>query len=288
MGPISGVVPPMSGGAKSSPAVATSKCSEPECNVSYHGGPVVHSPRVYLVFWGPKWKTSGADYKYITSFYRGLGTSKDNWSRITTQYGDHKGHPKFSGSVLARIYMDRVKPPKTVSIDTLANLAVGVANRFKVNRANSEIVILAQSGTCYTASNLFAGSCGTFHSNGLYCGWHAATSNGVLVTNVPYQPDAGRACGVDWLKSGGNNRYEGFSVVGGHEFAETITDPKPESGWIDLNDVNISGGEIADKCAWGGEPFGLNLPKGFLSLPTGKFAVQSLWSNKQHGCRMAY
>ena len=44
-------------------------------------------------------------------------------------------------------------------------------------------------------------------------------------------------------------------MVAGHEYAESITDPFPDSGWYDSND-NVSGGEIGDKCAWGAGNWG--------------------------------
>src|SRR5262249_34795990 len=58
--------------------------------------------------------------------------------------------------------------------------------------------------------------------------------------------------------------------------------------WVDLND-SVSGGENADKCAWGGAPFGLKFPYGNVTLSTGTFAMQSLWSNGTSavgGCKM--
>src|SRR5229473_3249255 len=30
-------------------------------NLSYHGGPVIHSAHVVPIFWGPSWGTGGAD-----------------------------------------------------------------------------------------------------------------------------------------------------------------------------------------------------------------------------------
>jgi hypothetical protein len=75
--------------------------------------------------------------------------------------------------------------------------------------------------------------------------------------------------------------------VGGHEYAETITDPDPFTGWRDENDKISDGGspgEIADKCEWGGSIYGLKLAKGDVKLSTGSFAMQSLWSNAAGGC----
>jgi hypothetical protein len=67
---------------------------------------------------------------------------------------------------------------------------------------------------------------------------------------------------------GGN--YDGFSIVEGHEYAETVTDPYINA-WLDS-----SGDEIGDKCAWQG--------LFDLSVPTGAFAMQPLWSNRANAC----
>jgi hypothetical protein len=92
---------------------------------------------------------------------------------------------------------------------------------------------------------------------------------------VPYQPDAGTACGRNFINSNdsfGHGYFDGFSVVGGHEYAEAITDPFPNSGWVDS-----SGAENGDKCAWAGS-------SGDVGLGSYSFAVQPLWSNLAGGC----
>jgi hypothetical protein len=123
----------------------------------------------------------------------------------------------------------------------------------------------------------------------MYCGWHTnSVSGGETFTNLPYTLDAGPNCGENFVNSGTAGLYDGFSIVGGHEYAETITDPQPDSGWFDAND-NVSGGEIGDKCAWGGElwgPLGSD-PYGNVTLSTGSFAMQSLWSNANGACAMS-
>ena len=73
-------------------------------------------------------------------------------------------------------------------------------------------------------------------------------------------------------------------MVGGHELTETMTDQFPSTGWIDA-----SGAENADKCAWisSGQGASANI-----TLSTGTFPAQSLWSNAFNGgaggCVMSY
>ena len=104
-----------------------------------------------------------------------------------------------------------------------------------------------------------------------YCAWHSATSSSygnIAYTNLPYMTDAGRNCGANF---NGLGPYAGITIVGGHEMAETITDQFPSSGWLDS-----SGAENGDKCAWISSGQGASAD---ITLSTGTFAVQSLWSN---------
>src|SRR6516225_7559388 len=92
-GKTSGIVYPWGHrpGAAAKSAAAT--CTEPACPMSWHNGVVQHTPHVYLVFWGPNWQTDPnqeASATYLQSFFSGLGNNQaqDNWSTITSQYGD--------------------------------------------------------------------------------------------------------------------------------------------------------------------------------------------------------
>jgi serine protease len=67
------------------------------------------------------------------------------------------------------------------------------------------------------------------------------------------------------------------TIVGGHEYAETITDEYPPGGW---NDSALN--EDGDKCAWiaSGQGASQNI-----TFTTGTFAVQSTWANDFNGGR---
>ena len=140
-------------------------------------------------------------------------------------------------------------------------------------------MIASQSGTCF--SDGFAGSCGTPQPKGAYCGWHDYNGN-VPYTNLPYMLDAGQLCGENWINKGTTGLADGVSMIAGHEYAETATDPEPPNGWADNADP--WGGEIGDKCVWGGSLWGGHDAQGNVTLPAGTFAMQSLWSNKVRAC----
>jgi serine protease len=104
-----------------------------------------------------------------------------------------------------------------------------------------------------------------------WCAWHSSereTQGVVSYTDFPYQADAGWSCGAGSVNSPGT--HDGVSIVGGHEEAETQTDPQPSSGWTDN-----TGSEIADKCAW------QNLID---NSAAGGYPTQPLWDNKAGGC----
>ena len=94
----------------------------------------------------------------------------------------------------------------------------------------------------------------------------------VAYTNLPYITDAGASCGANF---NGLGPKAGITIVEGHEMAETITDQFPSSGWVDS-----SGSEIGDKCAWISSGQGASA---MITLSSGTFPVQSLWSNAFNG-----
>lgn len=304
-GTVSGIVPARGTSLKKSAALApashaataiTSACTEPDCNMPYGGGPVQHTPHVYIVFWGTKWGTSPstattAAKNYLTSFFKGLGQSSDSWSTTVKQYTDQTGHPTFGTSLLAGTYWDDHNPQKSVTIPDLVTEAAWAITWLKIADTNdADVVIATQQGTCFAASSTasgpinFAGNCGTPTASG-YCAYHDWDTNSANPNlylpwiSLPYQPDAGAYCGQGF--DGATNPDVGYSVSGGHEVAEAITDPI-DTGWIDNSDP--SGGEVADKCAWGG-PNGTD-PYGPITFATGTFTMQSLWSNATSGCVM--
>ncbi len=70
--------------------------------MTWHDGPVQHSPHVYLLLWGPDWANAGLSSEvasYLTGFFSGLGQASDSWSTITSQYKDKTGNPTFGKPV---------------------------------------------------------------------------------------------------------------------------------------------------------------------------------------------
>jgi serine protease len=227
----------------------------------YNGGPVQHQVSVYLVFWGNQWDSdSNGVQQYQTNLFNGLGTSSDSWSTVTSQYTDNSGQgPSFGGSVLGGTWVDDSAPaPANAQQTDIAAEADAAASHFGVSGPDVQIVVMSPSGT----------SPDGFPNSG-FCAWHDYDGT-VSYTNMPYVLDAGSGCGANSVA----NQLDGFSIVGGHEYAESLTDPQPSSGW-----VASDGEENGDLCAW------QNL--GTVSLSTGDFAMQPTWSNAAGGCAMS-
>jgi serine protease len=127
---------------------------------------------------------------------------------------------------------------------------------------------------------------------------------GFAYTNLPYllaiNSGGVNVCGKDAVNPAPQGDLDGFSIAGGHEIQETITDPGAEDvsgsgtsvqylgGWYDTIDADENG----DKCAWVGEnPLTAQEPvlpiagaMGDIQGNGGQtFAVQSLWSNNAAG-----
>jgi hypothetical protein len=261
--------------------------------------------KVYLVFYGSQWGTQSTDAggdvtlsgdpsgaaPYLQQLFKGLGTGGDLWSGVMTQYCDgaaagaqacpasnteHVAYP--TGGVLAGVWVDEsAASPAQATAFQLGTEAVNAAAHFGNTTAaanrDAQYVILSPAGTHPDGFNTPGGG---------FCAWHdwngdayvGVTSpyGDIAFTNMPYVTDLGASCGQNFVNAGSAGLDDGFSIVNGHEYAETITDQNPPGGWTDS-----SGEETADKCAWitpgtSGGSFDL-------TLATGTFAMQTTWAN---------
>ncbi|TVT53003.1 hypothetical protein FNH05_12330 [Amycolatopsis rhizosphaerae] len=237
-------------GAKARPMAASS-------GLQWGGGPVQHNTKVYLVFWGSQWKSDANGVQsYLTNYFAGLGNGSERWSNVMDQYTDNSGNASSGNPVLGGAWVDSASAaPSSASQSAISAEANRGASHFGVSGVNADIFVVSPSGT----------SPDGFPNSG-FCAWHDWNGN-VAYTNMPYVLDAGSGCGANSVQ----NKLDGFSIVGGHEYAEAETDPQAGNGWVDS-----SGQENGDLCAWQGLTA--------LSESTGTFAVQPTWSNAVGGC----
>jgi serine protease len=273
-------------------------------------GVVSGAPHVYLVFWGSQWGLQATNSQgdvtlsgdsmamapHLQEFIKGLGTNGETWSGVMTQYcqgvltdaqtcpvsAPHVAYP--SGGVLAGVWVDESSAaPPQANGNQIGLEAVSAASHFasttQAANLNVQYVIVSPAGTHPDG----------FKTGGAqFCAWHDSTGDSTLTggavsspygqlafTNLPYVTDAGASCGQGFVNPGPAGALDGVTLVAGHEYAETLTDPYPSSGWIDS-----SGNENGDKCAWisAGQGASQNV-----TLSTGTFAVQSTWANDFNG-----
>jgi serine protease len=258
------------------PLVVSVECVGYGTPMTYGGGPIQSAPSVYIVFWG--WTSDPAGMAaYQEAFFNGAGGSQ--WNSSQTQYcnqtsdllgttcspgATHVGNPT---GLLKGTWSDNTNAvpqnPDDAAIQAeAARAAAHFNNTTAASNASTQYIIDTPHGNSTTGF-------GT-----QWCAYHGMVSSnygGLSYTDFPYISDAGGSCGQNIVNSGSSGVNDGVSIVGGHEFAESETDPNPPSGWTDT-----IGAETGDKCAW--ITFGPGSVTD-VTLPTGTFAVQSLWSN---------
>jgi hypothetical protein len=257
----------------------------------YHGGTggigVETSPKVYLVLWGSQWSSDpSGEAGILEGFYTGVGGS--SWANSVTQYcqGVASGTVSCNGAgtpagnpsgIYAGVWADNASTaPSKPRQSQIAAEAVKAAAHFGNTSASSNASVQYVIATSHGHNSTGFGSS--------YCAYHSATSSSygnIAYTNLPYITDAGASCGANFNGLGPD---AGITIVAGHEMAETMTDQFPSSGWLDSG-----GAENGDKCAWISSGQGASAD---ISLSTGTFAVQSLWSNAFNsgsgGCVLSY
>ncbi|MDH6132077.1 hypothetical protein P3T37_001462 [Kitasatospora sp. MAA4] len=287
------------------PAKADVVVNNDQPNMTYRGGQdsvgvTSGPPKVYVIYWGSQWGTAGQDADgnttlsndpdnaapYQQSFFKGLGTNNDAWSGVLTQYcenvasgsgscpsnASHVGYPQ--GGALAGVWVDNTAAaPDRATEPQIAAEAAAAAKHF------GNTTTAQNRNVQYVVSTAKGMDPDSWHELDTWCAWHTfeRSSYGTLAyTIMPYLTD-NKYCGTNWINPGPRGRLDGYSILGGHEYAETLTDQNAMGGWIDP-----AGQENGDKCAWitQGTPGGLFN----LQLATGPFAVQTTWSNDQHTC----
>ena len=271
------------------------------------------APKVYLVVYGSQWGTQGTDAQgnwtfsndtggaipYLQRLFKGIGTNGELWSGVMTQYCDGAvsagattcpsgasfvPYPPSPGGTLAGIIYDNsVASPSNATYVQLGQEAVKAAGLFgnttAVSNRYAQYVILSPPGTHPDGFNT---------PQGTFCAWHdwngdlgvPSSYGDIALTNMPYVLDLGASCGQNFVNSGSAGTLDGFSIVNGHEYSETITDQNPPGGW-----TASSGQENADECAWisSGQGASANVV-----MATGTFAMQSTWSNDTNRCDLTH
>ncbi|MDE2101360.1 MAG: hypothetical protein KGL39_29200 [Patescibacteria group bacterium] len=220
-------------------------------NLAYNGGAVLVKPVVYLDLWG--FAPSDPVAQRLISLYSSVGGSE--WLSTVSQYCQKPNvYIQNPTGMLAQVWSDTDNPvPHAPTQAQIAAEAKVVAARFGIDESNASVVVAMPHGVVPAGFGIS------------YCAWHNNDGN-LSYTNMPYIPDAGSGCGAGL----DGDPLAGVSIVAGHEYAESITDPQPPSGW------SIPSGEIGDLCAW------QDIKE--VSLNGVSFPMQPLYSNEARGC----
>ena len=226
--------------------------------VTYQGGAVQHHPRVYLIFWGPKWNGDrSGTVAAAKTFFGGLNGSP--YLHILAQYPDDGGPP--TDSTLGGVWMDSSTPSFSSSEggdEALSEASRGIATNSWPVDGDTQVMVFPEIGTAIDGFTT-----GDTSGSSSFCGWHDYDqTSGAAYALVPYQPDAGADSGCD-----GSNDAAAITATAAHEWAEMATDPQGDA-WTGTSDDS----EIGDLCSD-------TAPDG----PSGT-SVQSLWSNSDGKC----
>jgi hypothetical protein len=256
-------------------APAASRTANP---LLYQGGGVLTSVQIYVDFWGPEWQAPGqaAVESYIDGFYTDLGASW--WATIMGEYCSgiaisSSSCPPGSNFIknpahqLQASIIDTNPVPTTPTQADIQNEAAKVAGQYGYP---SDSVFMIYSPTGKSQIGFGTAWC-AYHS------WVPVGSTNVAYGYVPYLPDVGPTCGGKSV----SGPLDGFSIVGGHEYAEAVTDPFPGgnpggSGWLD---PTIAFSEIGDKCIWGTQAEGIPAAAN-VTMNGHAWPVQPLFSNR--------
>ena len=203
-------------------------------DITYHGGPVIGTPNVYLIWYGNWNQSNGSDtpagQQIVRDFLHGLTGSN--------YYVTNASYPGVSGSFSVKSeYTDTGSQGTRLSDSRVQAVVSGAISGGHLPKdANGIYFVLTSSNVSETS-----GFCSQ------YCGWH--TYGTISNSNIKYAfvGNAYRclsACAAQTVGPNGNAGVDGMVSVIAHELEETNTDPDLNA-WYDAN-----GSEDADKCAW--------------------------------------
>jgi hypothetical protein len=271
-------------------------------NVEYNGGPVMTSNTNYAFYWDPPGAPAyPAEYESgVDQYFEDLAHDSggdENVDSVSAQYNDAAGQFAAYDSRFGGAIVDEDPYPANGCAQSAICLTDGqieselrdyVAAHGLPADLTHEYFVLTPPGveSCFEGSGR---ECSAGTENDAYCSYHSyiPVAEGVIIyTNNPY------VTGNERCDDGNhpNGKPSDGVLQGGlvHEHEESLTDPEPDSGWIEL----ASEQEIADKCRNVGEAAEFGTPLG--TAPNGAkynqvidghfYWYQQMWSNQGQRC----
>ncbi len=262
-------------------------------NLSYHGGPVMHTNTVYAIYWLPaNYTVSGTYQSLIDGFFQNVALANGANSNVyysDTQYYDSSGAKILYNSAFPSngAYVDKALFPANGCSDSYTSVCLS-DNQIQTEITN-DIVAAGWSGANPSTTRFFmftpkgGGSCaGTSCAFSQYCAYHSWIGSGASATlyaNMPYTDTVPAACDSNQYPNGDPAADSEINVIS-HEHNESITDPQG-SAWYDKR-----GYEDGDKCAWNFGTTSGSTASGKYNqvINGGHYYLQQEWSNYSSRC----
>ncbi len=265
---------------------------------------VQHHPKVYLVFWGPKWETDSATINTIVETFQTLAGSEYN--NILSQYTDSSGpdgyvHNDVQVMDAAYPIIDDTPPPSNLGLGWETNIGVTpyahirgeadkeIAQKQLAVNQDTQIIVFPQQGSTYF--NLFGGG---------WCGAHAYDSTAASPYAYAVVQYGDQHAGCTQASNSASPSAEDIAWNAVHEYTEMTTDPVIRvstllppafggalgAGWQTDDSSQQTPQEVADLCAgYDVSNNGSLVSNDYYATGTGRdFTLPLLWSNASHGC----
>ncbi|HSP97264.1 MAG TPA: hypothetical protein VL049_08475 [Candidatus Dormibacteraeota bacterium] len=214
----------------SAPTGSTSAASP----ISYHGGPVIAAPVIYLIWYGNWDQGNGSDTPAGRQIVRDFATNVGS----SPYFYINRSYPGVSGAVYVGGETSDAysRGSRLKDADVQGVVVSAIASQRLPFDANGVYFVLSSSDVSEQS-----GFCRT------YCGWHTAADTSVGHIRYSFVGNANRClsgCAIQSTSPNANAGVDGMVSVIAHELEEAATDPNLNA-WYDGR-----GAENADKCAW--------------------------------------
>lgn len=217
--------------------------------ITYHGGPVMTSPNINVIWYGNWNQSNGTDTQagqnIIKNLLSGLQLNDNGYVQITTSGGYTT--PLYStvslvNSAAYYTYPTTTSYSKNLRDSDIKTIVLNSITKggFTNNASlNSNIYLVLTSSDV----SLNSGFCSK------YCGWHTYTTSTTAGATIKYAFIGNSArclssCAAQSVSPNSNPGVDGMASVIAHEIEETVTDPVLNA-WF-----NSNGAENADMCSW--------------------------------------
>jgi hypothetical protein len=202
----------------------------------YHGGPLINTPTIYIIWYGNWNQSNGSDtpagQQLIRDWANGIGGSPYFQINVNNSVS---GYPISGNANYGGDYTDPSTKTRLSDSDIKTSVDNAISGNHLPYDPNGVYFVITSSEIRKT------GFCTQ------YCGWHTAGNVSVGHVRYSFIGNANRclsACAAQTLSPNGNAGVDGAISVLSHELEEATTDPDLNA-WYDS-----SGAENADKCAW--------------------------------------